>query len=118
MVPTLPSQDPSPESRASQLASSRATWRYAYDWPVGVATSAELPKSDDYGLAYVARSLEAYLAIVANLGAMAFSELESGALERLVRERFETTDPAKLHEHLFTTPRDRRTEDYITGRFG
>lgn len=106
MLPSLPSQDPRPESRASQLAESRGTWRYAYDWPVGVATSAELPKSANYGLTYVARSLEAYLGIVANLGAMTVSDVESGALERMVRERFETTDPGKLHDHLFRTPRD------------
>lgn len=103
--PTLPGEDTDP-GRASRLADARATWRYAYDWPVGVATAAELPPSAGYGLGFTARSLPVYLEIGVDLAAMAVDEWRTGQLEALIRERFGAADGEGLLRHLLSTPKD------------
>lgn len=105
MGPTIPGEDRDVQGRAAELNAQRDAWRFAYDWPVGVATSAELPKSANYTPLYVAESLKTYLAIGANLAAMGLEAERSGELERQIRARFEETDHDGLHANLFTTPK-------------
>ncbi|MCB9685411.1 MAG: hypothetical protein H6738_22455 [Alphaproteobacteria bacterium] len=103
-MPSLPASDDDPAGRSSQLQQSRQTWTYAYDWPPGVATGATLPEEDEYPIPYTVRTLKSYLAIAANLGAMAIEGLESGEFEAIVRKRFESIRGSDLHDSLFQTP--------------
>lgn len=102
----LARNDASPGARADQLASSRGTYRYAWDWPIGVATSAELPAGDNYGLGYVAHSVKIYAEIGANLAAMAIEGASHDELEKALRARFERLAPYELHAHLLRAPKD------------
>jgi arachidonate 15-lipoxygenase len=104
--PLLPAQDSDPGGRAARLAAERTTWRYAYDWPPGVATAAELPPGESYGLGFTVRALPAYLEIGVNLAAMSVENWARGDLVHLVRERFTGIDGASLGRHLLSTPRE------------
>jgi arachidonate 15-lipoxygenase len=106
MRPTLPQYDTAREARAPQLERSRETYRYDYSWPDGVATAAELPKADGYGLVYTAHAAAVYARIGANLARMAAEDFSVADLEHALKSRFEEAEiegPGKL---LFTLPRE------------
>jgi len=73
---------------------------------VGVATGAELPKSDGYGVEFAAHALDAFLAIGANFAEMILDPKEAGAIQELVRSRFEDATHHRLNEYLLTTPQE------------
>jgi arachidonate 15-lipoxygenase len=102
----LPQNDKNAGARADQLATSRGAYRYAYDWPIGVATNAELSPSDEYSLTYTARSIGTYLDIGANLALMAIEGAEKNDVAGKIRARFEGLSPKELHKHLLTAPKD------------
>lgn len=106
MSTTLPQDDKHPAKRTERLTKKRETYRFAYDWPPGVATSAELPKSDDYGALYLLESAAVYAKIGVNVAAMAIEGAESHNLLDLLEQRFAGISAKEMHEHVFTAPRD------------
>lgn len=102
----LPQKDASAAEREARLSAKRDTYRFAYDWPPGVATSAELPKSDDYSKLYLLESAKVYFDVGVNVAAMAIEGQEAGALLSLLEQRFKDLSAKELHEHVFKTPRD------------
>ena len=102
----LPQDDASNGARAAQLAASREAYRYAYDWPKGVATCAELQKGDDYGPAYVVKSAAIYVDIGANLAKLALEGLAHLDLVGTMKARFAELQPHELHDHLFNLPQE------------
>jgi arachidonate 15-lipoxygenase len=100
----LPQNDEATDDRNAQLADSRDTYQYAHDWPVGVATLADLPKSQNYSLLYNLQVIKVYAAIGLNLAAMAVEGLDRGAIGKLIAERFATPSTEDLHKHIFSTP--------------
>jgi arachidonate 15-lipoxygenase len=102
----LPQRDGDGGKRAERLAKKRETYRFAYDWPPGVATSAELPKKDDYSALYMLESAKVYFDVGVNVAAMAFEGQQAGELLALLEERFRDMTAKELHEHVFRTPRD------------
>ncbi len=102
----LPHRDSGPADRAARLEKKRQTYRFAYDWPPGVATSAELPKSDDYSKLYLLESAKVYFDVGVNVAAMAIEGHQAGELLGLLEERFRDMSAKALHEHVFRTPRD------------
>ena len=103
---TLPQDDSNPSKRAGRLASKRETYRFVYDWPPGVATSAELPKSDDYGALYLLESAKVYAQIAMNVAAMVIEGKDEGKnVVDLLEQRFTAITAAELHEHVFRSPR-------------
>ncbi|MFK7986069.1 MAG: lipoxygenase family protein [Sandaracinaceae bacterium] len=105
MSVSLPQHDDDTTARANQLAESRQTYRYAYDWPVGVATAVELPEADHYPLSYIAHSAGVYAKIAANLAAMAVEGVEHGALVKMIGERIATgIHPREFAKNVLSTP--------------
>ncbi len=106
MGPKLPQDDSAHERREQQLAKRRDEYHYAYDYPVGVATCAELQKADQYSAGFFAKSLHAYIEIGTNLGGMALEGFERGTLLSMVEQKFAGIEPHQLHEHIFQLPKD------------
>lgn len=86
LEPHLPRTDPEPRLRAVQLEQARATYRYSYQWPPGVAVAAEVPRSDTYSLGYIAELLPSAWEIFKNTLAMVEVVREHEGL-RLLFER-------------------------------
>lgn len=104
---TLPQDDSKASARAERLAAKRETYRFAYDWPPGVATSAELPKSDDYGPLYLLESAKVYAQVALNLAAMVIEGKDEGkGIVELLEKRFASIGAKELHEHVFRSPRE------------
>lgn len=105
MSVSLPQHDDDTTDRQNQLAASRETYRYAYDWPAGVATAAELPEDDHYPLTYVAHSAGVYAKIAANLAAMAVEGVDHGELIKLIGKRIATgLHPKEFAKNVLSTP--------------
>ena len=102
----LPSEETNPNARADQLATSRGTYRFAYDWPEGVATAAELPSEDNYSMGYALESVGVYLEIGANLAALTIEGIEHGKIQGALRSRFEALEAHELGKHIFAAPKD------------
>lgn len=102
----LPRDERDPSARADQLASSRDTYRWAYDWPIGVATAAALPRDENYPARYVLSTFKTYAEIGVNLGLMTIEGWEHGGLAESVKTRFESLDRDTLREHIFKAPKE------------
>jgi arachidonate 15-lipoxygenase len=102
--PTLPQHDTATEARAAQLAESRQTYRYDYSWPKGVATAAELPRSENYSPSYVLHSAGVYARIGANLAAVTIDGFEAGGLANEVETEVEALSSDNLRDRLFKKP--------------
>ena len=98
MKTTLPQDDRDAQARQDRLAKQRETYRFAYDWPPGVATSAELPKDDDYGALYLIESAKIYADIGVNLAAMTLDGHEAEDILEGLEERFRNLTAEKLHQ--------------------
>ncbi|MCB9603185.1 MAG: hypothetical protein H6720_22945 [Sandaracinus sp.] len=106
MKPLLPQDDPKAQARQDRLAKRRETYRYAYDWPPKVATSAELPRSDDYGPLYLLESAKVYASVGVNVAAMAIEGHDAGDLLHTLEKRFARASAEELHRFVFSTPRE------------
>lgn len=102
----LPRDEREPGARADQLNASRDKYRWAYDWPVGVATAASLPRDENYPARYVLSTFKTYAEIGVNLGLMTLEGWEQGDLAEVVKTRFESLDRDTLREHIFKAPKE------------
>ena len=98
MIVSLPQNDKLSAARKSQLEKSRETYRYAYDWPEGVATSAELPTRDKYSPGYLVKTSKVYAEIGVNLAAMAVEEWEPKKAAEALKSKFEGLTKPFLQE--------------------
>ncbi len=104
---TLPQDDTKSDARAERLAKKRETYRFAYDWPPGVATSAELPDDDNYGPLYLLESAKVYAQVALNIAAMVIEGKDEGRnVVDLLEKRFANITSNELHDHIFRSPRD------------
>ncbi|MEM9072943.1 MAG: lipoxygenase family protein [Myxococcota bacterium] len=106
MKTVLPQNDSDASGRAERLAAKRETYRFAYDWPPGLATGAELPKKDNYGPLYLLEAAKTYAAVGINVAAMALGSDESEGLFALLEERFANISAEEFHKHVFSTPKE------------
>jgi arachidonate 15-lipoxygenase len=102
----LPQNDGDAGARTARLANKREIYRFAYDWPPGVATSAELPRSDDYGALYLLESVKTYAEIGVNVAAMALEGHEGRDVLATLEARFAGVTAEKMHELIFSSPRE------------
>lgn len=115
----LPQNDPGAAKRAEKLRAERTRYRYAYDWPVGVATGAELHKRDNYSLKYAALSVENYAKLGVNMVAMAVEDFDGKKAAKELEARMKSVSPENLAAHIFSNPQhiaksmpDRRPETW------
>ena len=104
LKPVLPLKDRRPDLREKQLAKARDDYAFAYDWPPGVATCADLPRKDDYSVEFAAKSLHAFVAIGANYAGMALEKDERKALAQVIESKVTTMERKNLKRQIFRLP--------------
>lgn len=107
-MPTLPQDASDPSARAASLATQRTVYRYDHSWPPGVATAAEVPRSDSYSLTYIAHLLPISWAIFRNLLALGDDLVDHRALRDLLegeRARVPGLDPREIGQWFHQLPK-------------
>jgi arachidonate 15-lipoxygenase len=125
LLPTRHDQDPKQVERSAAIALNRDSYRFVHDWPVEVATNSVLPSEQDYGAAYIEKSLPVYAAIAGNYALLASElslELVGDAVGDRMRSFLHGDHHAAFRTHIFQAVRNqldhfndtppKRLEDY------
>jgi len=101
MSVSLPQNDDDAAKRADWLRERRTQYRYAYDWPVGVATGAELRDEDEYSLGYLAGTMAVYGKLGVNLAAMRVEGFDGKEAAFHLTKRLAGIRQHNLVHHIF-----------------
>ena len=104
LKPVLPLNDRRPDLREKQLGNARDDYEFAYDWPHGVATCADLPRKADYSVEFAAKSLHAFVSIGANYAGMALEKHERKALAEVIETKVFSMERKHLKKQIFRLP--------------
>jgi arachidonate 15-lipoxygenase len=99
LEPVLPQNDPDPVDRAESLEEARRTYRYAYEWPPGVATAEDVPLGDGFSVEYLARLVPSAWELFSNTLLLSENLIRQTELERLFdleKEKVLKINPAKV----------------------
>lgn len=106
MSVSLPQNDGDAAKRVDALRERRTQYRYAYDWPVGVATGSELHEEDHYSLSYLAGTISVYGKLGINLAAMTIEGFDGKEVAYHLTKRLASVRRKNLVHHIFTASQD------------